>query len=81
MPLTSSYLDSVRRAVLDRMEKLSNDDLSGDEDALVSAVANLLGTLRIFVKDYDVGLKASINRHEFHFGGCFLVVPTDDPPH
>lgn len=44
---------------MERMGKLSNDELSGDEDAIVSVVANLSATNRLFDRDYDVGARAS----------------------
>lgn len=44
---------------MERMGKLSNDELSGDEGAIVSVVAKLLATIRVFDRDYDVGARAS----------------------
>lgn len=50
------YFENVRRVVLDRLGRLSNDELGGDEDTVMSVANNLMHALPVFIKDYDVGV-------------------------
>lgn len=49
------YLENVRRVVLNRLGRLSNDELGGDEDAVMSVMTHLGNALSVVQKDYNVG--------------------------
>lgn len=51
---TSRYFEDVRRAVFDRLGRLSNDELGGDEDTVVSIVKHLGVVLPVVLRDFYV---------------------------
>lgn len=50
------YFESVRQAVLWRVTRLSNDELSGEEEAVMSVVHSLMSLLEVIQPNSNVSM-------------------------
>lgn len=58
--LRRRYFENVRQAVLWRVTRLSNDELSGEEEAVMSVVHSLMSLLEVIQPNFNVSIYASV---------------------
>ena len=62
--LPPRYFENVRQAVLWRVTRLSNDELSGEEEAVMSVVHSLMSLLEVIQPN------SSVSMYDYHAPGC-----------